>query len=70
MAEHKSANGFAYGTTHDSDCPACVAQDATRRERHGRNPHRPGTKAAARWERDEAAARWACDPRSETYWCM
>ena len=69
MAEHKSQYGFAYGTTHDADCPACVeAFDARKAER--RNPHRPGTKVAAEWERMNNAGLAACDPRTETYWSM
>jgi hypothetical protein len=69
--QHTSKYGFAYGTTHDWDCPACVAKSNADAEwRKANNPHRPGTKAYAEWESDMANAYWGCDQRGETYWSM
>jgi hypothetical protein len=69
MAEHKG--GGEYGATHDQDCPACVEADAERKAHaDADNPHRPGTKAHAKYAQMRAAGRNACDPRSETYWSM
>lgn len=62
--EHRG--GGAYGITHDHDCPACLANEARFAER--KNPHRPGTKAAAKWEREQSWLAYATSPRSETYW--
>jgi len=59
----------AGGPVHAFDCPACVTA-ANDRAARDRNPHRPGTKAAARWERLNNAGLAACDPRTETYWSM
>ena len=60
-----------YGVTHDWDCPACVIRaDENLMRRQKDNPHRPGSQAFLRWEREQAAADWACDPRGERYWCM
>lgn len=69
---HKVRGGGAYGITHDRDCPPCVAADQERANRRAaiKNPHRPGTKAHAKFERERYAGLNACDPRSETYWCM
>lgn len=65
----KPAREFgAYGTTHDIDCKACLKDDADRQDRIGKNPHRPGTKAAARWDSEQSRVMWATSPRSETYW--
>jgi hypothetical protein len=55
--------------THDSDCPACVEAHRERMERHV-NPHRPGTKVAAEWDRMNRQAAMGSDPRTETYWSM
>lgn len=62
-------NGKAGFGTHRWDCPPCVAADAERRAGR-KNPHRPGTKVAARWESLNEAGLTACDPRTETYWSM
>jgi len=66
--KHKSSGGYG---PHDWDCPACKAESERRSEyRKNNNPHRPGTKAAAKWDRDRASVDWAMDMRGETYWCM
>lgn len=65
----KYVGAVAYGTVHDPNCPACAAA-AAERTAHRVNPHRPGTKAHAKWEREQSFVQLACDPRSETYWSM
>jgi len=61
--------GGAYGVTHDWNCPACVLENADRKLRDEMaNPHRIGTKAHEKFDRERAASRWALDPRGETYW--
>ena len=60
---------YGQGPMHPYDCPACVKLAADRKAyRATRNPHRPGTKAADRWDRDRAFLDWAGDLRGETYW--
>lgn len=60
------------GPMHDWDCPACVAEDARRRAARAAmvNPHRPGTKVHAKFERERYQGLNAVDPRTETYWSM
>ena len=63
---------FGYGP-HPWSCPACVRDSEDRkayREDPNNNPHRAGTKAAAKWLSDRARLDWAMDLRSETYWSM
>lgn len=67
MAEHKtSATGYG---PHAWDCEPCVAEYEARKASR-QNPHRPGTKVAAEWDRMNASGLVACDPRTETYWSM
>ena len=55
--------------THAWDCDVCVALSEYRAVRdEEQNPHRPGTKAHAKYDRERSAARWALDMRGETYW--
>lgn len=57
------------GTVHAQDCEPCAEAQKARAD--GRqNPHRPGTKVAAEWDRMNRAGLMACDPRTETYWSM
>lgn len=66
--QHKTRGGYG---PHDWDCPACKVESERRSEyRKNNNPHRPGTKAAAKWDRDRASVDWAMDMRGETYWSM
>lgn len=66
--KHKSSGGYG---PHDWDCPACKAESERRAEyRKNNNPHRPGTKAAAKWASDRSRVDWAMDMRGETYWSM
>lgn len=68
VPQHKSSGGYG---PHDWDCPACKAESERRAEyRKSNNPHRPGTKAAAKWDRDRSSVDWAMDMRGETYWSM
>lgn len=67
--EPQHNNGGGYGP-HPWDCPACVLAAKRRKENRRPNPHRPGTKVAARWEREQNALDWAMDLRGETYWSM
>ena len=57
------------GPMHTWTCPPCM-REATARSfyRATHNPHRPGTKVAAAWDRDRARVDWAMDMRGETYW--
>lgn len=65
---HQSSGGYG---PHDWSCPACIAESMRRTEyRLNNNPHRPGTKVAARWDRDRSSVDWAMDMRGETYWSM
>jgi hypothetical protein len=60
---------ITYGPMHDPDCPPCVADAEYQRFVDSqRNRHRPGTKARAKRDAEDAAVRWATNPRSETYW--
>jgi hypothetical protein len=67
--EHQIAGN---GPLHAHDCPPCVAETNERRARHDAvpNPHRVGTKAHAKFERERYVGLNACDPRTETYWSM
>jgi hypothetical protein len=67
-ADHKVTNG----PVHDWDCPPCVARSHEAEDQRAAvtNPHRAGTKVHARFERERYQGLRACDPRTETYWCM
>lgn len=67
MDTNEKVHKSTYGMIHDADCPGCVARDESWTAGH-KNPHRPGTKAHAKWERMNSQVRWATDMRSETYW--
>lgn len=66
--EHRASGGML----HDRDCPGCVAEsDARVAARAAQvNPHRPGTKAHAKFEQERYQGLNAVDPRTETYWSM
>lgn len=66
--EHVASRGMI----HDYDCPACVLEAAQREAARAAlvNPHRPGTKAHDKFERERYQGMNAVDPRTETYWSM
>jgi hypothetical protein len=69
VPEHKSSK-YGYGP-HPMDCPACAEAAERRYEwRLANNPHRPGTKAHATWDKQRGFLDWALDLRGETYWSM
>ena len=64
--------GGEYGP-HKWTCVPCEMEALRRKESRedpANNPHRAGTKVAARWQRERARLDWAMDLRSETYWSM
>lgn len=66
--EHKTSGGYG---PHAWDCAPCKEAADERRARDEReNPHRPGTKAHAKWDAMASSSRMGCDPRTETYWSM
>jgi hypothetical protein len=71
MEEIKHNNGGGYGP-HPGNCPACIAKHEAEKAERAKwvNPHRPGTKVHAQWERENRNPPWYLDLRSERYWSM
>ena len=69
---NKTEHILGGGPMHAGDCPACIesSERAVARRAAVPNPHRPGTKAYAKFEKERYAGLNAIDPRTETYWCM
>lgn len=67
-AQHVTSGGYG---PHAWTCPACIADHAERLARFAEtNPHRVGTKAHAKREREDQQVAFATDMRSEAYWSM
>lgn len=67
--EHTNSGGYG---PHPGNCPACVEKYEAEVARRAQlvNPHRPGTKVHAQWERENRRPSWYMDLRSEAYWSM
>ena len=57
---------------HPSKCPGCVYKYEQEKAERATwiNPHRPGTKVHAAWEKDNRLPSYYMDLRSEAYWSM